>query len=527
MEPTQKRLSSDSAAWSKDVIALVLFFVPFLERMRLRAVSRLWRRCIEQSTRELPLSLDLNDQVLLSLRRCPLSRLVSSQLSGCSAQAMRFVRAMPLRHLGLPISMSLSEEVLDNLRFLTRLESLEIPRVELADFPFLARLTTLKHLRVDVAEGKNFKVVTRADNARPLLLPSSPAKPPKSLPLPPHLDSLQFRSNFVRPGLLKKTFLTEEAKRIPRVLVCGRVVDEALVCNTLPSLPGLKKLRVEIEDSKLAPSLSGFCRLECLDLRFVYKVSDSAALSAMLEDVVRLEQLQELVVLAQEEVNILSLEAFSLKNLRLLALNSLAPSADFQRILVCQHLTHLDISFGAQHRDAQPAKLIAQMKSLEWLRLTYPYLEQGTVELWATKLTRLSSLGLDSPLGDGLHEIGVPWPSLKSLELNSVPAIDYQLSCLVNLAVLRLMWCKITSVTWNEVFLLENLIGLVCSMCTVDCDDMFQHLPRLRRLRFAYFDPQKMSEYNLDSAVGKLKCQWPWSVREMSSVDQLFVSRLH
>ena len=527
MEPSKKRLSSESSGWSKDVIVLVLSFVPFIERMRLRAVSRLWRRCIENSTRELPPSLNLNDQLLLSLRRCPLTRLESSQLSRCSAQAMRFVRAMPLRHLGLPVSMSLSEEVLDNLRFLTRLESLQIPRVEPSDFTFLARLTTLKHLNVDVAEESNFALVTRTDNGRPLLLPSKPAKPPKFLPLPPHLESLHLCSSSIRPGLLKKTFLSEEGKRIRRISVSGRVVDQTLVSDILPSLPALKKLQMDVEDSKLELSFSRFCRLECLDLRFVYRSHSNAAFSAMLEEIVSLEQLQELIIAAQQEVDILSMEAFSLKNLRLLALSFVPPSADFGRILTCQHLTHLDLSFGSQHQDGRPALLIAQLASLEWLRLIFPYLAKGTVELWTSKLTRLTSLALENPLGDGLHEIGTPWPSLKSLELINVPAIDYQLSCLVNLAVLRFSWCEITSVTWSEVFLLENLIGLACVMCSVNCENMFEHLSRLRRLKFASFDQNMTSEHNLECTMRKSKCPWPLSVRELSPEDQLFIIQLH
>jgi hypothetical protein len=144
----------DSPSLTKDTLILVLSFLPFQKRLALRAVSRTWRRFIDESTNQLPESVVLpSNAALVSLRSCSM-RVVHSalSLSNCTSSV-----AVPvignwtqLQALTLPASVCRGARKADFALWskLTRLHSLRLLGAALLELNLPKELSSLTQLQL-------------------------------------------------------------------------------------------------------------------------------------------------------------------------------------------------------------------------------------------------------------------------------------------------------------------------------------------------------------------------------------------
>ena len=120
----------------------------------------------------------------------------------------------------------------------------------------------------------------------------------------------------------------------------------------------------------------------------------------------------------------------------------------------------------------------------------------------SSNLPVLKNLRLHHPLGEGLADLGA-LTSLTHLHVSNLPFFDYQLSNLVNLEELSIIFSKLSVTTANEICDLRNLKRLELVQVTSDWD----HVESYGRLNLesAKLDTN-MTPNQFNRIAGSLPC---------------------
>ncbi len=421
---------------TRDMVLLVLSMVPWSLRLRCRRVCKLWQRWINASTTELPTA-KLNDAAVLSLRHCPVQR-VGEGLS-CSVASMRFVRCWPLVALDLPSEVCREGNTgLDNLRFLTRLSCLTLRSAPVVALPCAARVTSLVELRLENPFA--MEVVDKAQQT--------------AIVLPPKLRALRVDARSAALsgcGMFLKLLLRLDVTRHLTVLDVRGDLANATVLNQIVKLKNLTELTLEAAKKVDWDKFKGFSTL--VNLRALYLLSGFE--SADVTSWSKLPRLSRLIITHQlQRLEMLDPTAPVVCNsnaLQQLCLHSLV-SVKSSHIGSYCNLRELEIANASlMGVDEGMVPCIARLSQLEAMSMSGAMFPEGSLVNLARCLSRLSRLMLTDCAGVGLRELGYPWPSLRTLQLDALPGYDWQFSCLDNLSSLIVQRLHLTVVTLDEI----------------------------------------------------------------------------